>query len=47
MIRKFPLHQLVDLDCKGQGHMKVVMIHDKPSDDNTPTYQIAQVHVKI
>ena len=46
-MRKFSYIQLFDLEILGQGYMKVMMIHDTPSYDNTPAYQISYVHVKI
>jgi hypothetical protein len=32
--------QLFDLEVKGQGHMKVIMVCDTPPYGHTPTYQI-------
>jgi hypothetical protein len=31
---------LFDLEVKGQGHMKVIMVHDTPPYGHAPTYQI-------
>jgi hypothetical protein len=33
--------QLFDLEVKGQGHMKVITVHDTPPYGHAPTYQIS------
>ena len=37
---------LFDLDVKGQGSMKVIMVHDTPSYGHTPTYQISLTYLE-
>jgi hypothetical protein len=32
---------LIDLEIKGQGHMKVITVRDTPSYGHAPTYQIS------
>ena len=39
-------YQLFDLEVKGQGQNVVMMVHDTPSHDYTPTYQISLTYLK-
>ena len=38
--------QLFDLEVKGQGPMKVIMVRDTPSYSHAPTYQISLTYLK-
>jgi hypothetical protein len=38
--------QLFDLEVKGQGPMKVIMVCDTPPYGHTPTYQISLTYLK-
>jgi hypothetical protein len=40
------LYKLFDLEVKGQGNNVVMMVHDIPSDDYTPIYQISLTYLK-
>ena len=39
-------YQLFDLDVKGQRQNVVMLVHDTPSHDYTPTYQISLTYLK-
>ena len=39
-------YQLFDLEVEGQGQNVVMMVHDTPSHDDTPTYQISLSYLK-
>jgi hypothetical protein len=38
--------QLFDLEVKGQGPMKVIMVRDTPPYGHAPTYQISLTYVE-
>ena len=38
--------QLFDLEVKGQGPTKVIMVHDTPPYGHAPTYQISLTYLK-
>jgi hypothetical protein len=38
--------QLFDLEVKGQGPMKVIMVRDTPPYDHAPTYQIPLTYLE-
>ena len=38
--------QLFDLEVKGQGPMKVIMVHDTPPYGHAPTYQIQLTYLE-
>ena len=38
--------QLFDLDVKGQGPTKVIMVHDTPPYGHAPTYQISLTYLE-
>jgi hypothetical protein len=38
--------QLFDLEVKGQGHMKVIMVCDTPPYGYAPTYQISLTYLE-
>jgi hypothetical protein len=38
--------QLFDLEVKGQGPMKVIMVRDTPPYDHAPTYQISLTYLE-
>jgi hypothetical protein len=38
--------QLFDLDVKGQGSMKVIMVRDTPSYGHAPTYQLSLTYLE-
>ena len=38
--------QLFDLEVKGQGPMKVIMVRDTPPYGHAPTYQISLTYLK-
>ena len=38
--------QLFDLEVKGQGHMKVIMVRDTPSYGHAPTYEISLTYLE-
>ena len=38
--------QLFDLEIKGQGPTKVIMVHDTPPYGHAPTYQISLTHLE-
>jgi hypothetical protein len=38
--------QLFDLEVKGQGPMKVIMVRDTPPYGHAPTYQISLIYLK-
>jgi hypothetical protein len=38
--------QLFDLEVKGQGPTKVIMVHDTPPYGHVPTYQIALTYLE-
>jgi hypothetical protein len=40
------LFELFDLEVKGQGLMKVIMVRDTPPYVQAPTYQIALTYLK-
>ena len=40
------LFELYDLYVKGQGPMKVIMVHDTPPYGHAPTYQISLTYLK-
>ena len=37
---------LIDLEIKGQGHMKVITVRDTPSYGHAPTYQISLTYLE-
>ena len=39
-------YQLFDLKVKGQRQTVVMLVHDTPSHDYTPTYQISLIYLK-
>ena len=39
-------YQLFDLMVKGQRQNVVMLVHDTPSHDYTPTYQISLIYLK-
>jgi proteasome assembly chaperone (PAC2) family protein len=39
-------YQLFDLKVKGQRQNVVMLVHDTPSHDHTPTYQISLTYLK-
>ena len=39
-------YKLFDLEVKGQGNNVVMMVHDIPSDDYIPIYQISLTYLK-
>ena len=39
-------YQLFDLELKGQRQNVVMLVHDTPSHDYTPTYQISLTYLK-
>ena len=39
-------YQLFDLKVKGQRQNVVMLVHDTPSHDYTPTYQISLTYLK-
>ena len=38
--------QLLDIEVKGQGPTKVIMVHDTPPYSHTSTYQISLIYLK-
>ena len=38
--------QLFDLEVKGQGHTKVIMVRDTPPYGHAPTYQISLTYLE-
>ena len=38
--------QLFDLEVKGQGPMKVIMVHDTPPYNHAPTHQISLTYLE-
>jgi hypothetical protein len=38
--------QSFDLEVKGQGHMKVIMVRDTPPYGHSPTYQISLTYLE-
>jgi hypothetical protein len=38
--------QLFDLEVKGQGSTKVIMVHDTPPSGHAPTYPISLTYLK-
>ena len=38
--------QLFDLEVKGQGPMKVIMVRDTPPYDHAPTYQLSLTYLE-
>jgi hypothetical protein len=41
-----PLKQLFDLEIKGQGPTKVIMVRDTPPYGHAPTYQISLTYLE-
>ena len=40
------IKQLFDLEVKGQGPTKVIMVHDTPPYGHVPTYQISLTYLE-
>ena len=40
------LFELFDLEVKGQGPMKVIMVHDTPPYGDAPTYQLSLISLE-